>query len=442
VQVLIFALAASAIPATLGIAMLRYRLFDIDILINRTLVWALLTAFVFGVYFLIVGYIGTLLRWQDSPALSLIVVGIITIAFQPLRVQVQRGVNRLMYGQRDEPYAVMTQLGQRLQATLSADAVFQTIVEMTAKALRLPYAALYLHNDGQPICCAEWISATAQREVVVANPITLPVTYQGATVAELRLVPRQRNENFSSADWVLLNDLARQAGSAIHAVQLTHDLQRSRERIVTAREEERRRLRRDLHDGLGPALAAQTLQLDAVLDLLETSPQAARHLLSRIKLQTQDVVADVRRLMYDLRPPALDELGVGGAISNFADSITTVQCDVHVSDDVPPLPAAVEVAGYRIATEAITNVVKHAHAQTCVVHIQIEDQRWLIIEVCDNGSGLPSTHQIGVGLRSMRERAEELGGTLRIESASGAGTRVCARLPIVDRDGAGLQRHN
>lgn len=436
VHLLIFAIAASLIPVTIGIAVLRHQLFDIDILINRTLVWALLTAFVLGVYFLIVGYVGTLLRWQDSPALSLIAIGIITVAFQPLRMWVQLGVNRLMYGQRDEPYAVMTQLGQRLQATLSADAVCQTIVEMTAKALRLPYAALYLHNDGEPSCCAEWISATAQRKVVVADPITLPVTYQGVIVAELRFVPRQRNEAFSATDWVLLNDLARQAGSAIHAVQLTRDLQRSRERIVTAREEERRRLRRDLHDGLGPALAAQTLQLDAALDLLETSPQAAQNVLFRIKLQTQEVVADVRRLVYDLRPPALDELGVGGAISNFADSITTVQCDVHVSDDVPPLPAAVEVAAYRIATEAITNVVNHAHAQTCVVHIQIEDQRWLIIEVYDDGSGLPSTHQIGVGLRSMRERAEELGGTLRIESASGTGTCVCARLPIVDRHGA------
>ncbi len=195
VQVLIFAFGAAVIPITLGIAILRYRLFDIDLIISRALVWGVLMTFVIGVYLVVVGYLGRLLHWEQSPLLSLIAIGIITVVFQPLRLQVQRSVNRLMYGQRNEPYAVMKQLGQRLDATVSAEAVFQTIVEMTAKALRLPYVALYIHDSEKLRRCAEWRSPRVERNGVTAKTLTLPVTHQGVRVAELKLAPRQRNEH-------------------------------------------------------------------------------------------------------------------------------------------------------------------------------------------------------------------------------------------------------
>jgi signal transduction histidine kinase len=214
-------------------------------------------------------------------------------------------------------------------------------------------------------------------------------------------------------------------------VRLTADLQRSRERLVTAREEERRRLRRDLHDGLGPALASLTLKLDAARNLLARDPAATGALLLELKTQTQTAIADIRRLVYDLRPPALDELGLISAIREHAArdvSATGLHVSVEAPDHLPPLPAAVEVAAYRIALEAMTNVVRHAHARQCVIRLSLADA--LQLEIMDDGLGLAAGRPAGVGLHSMRERAAELGGTCVIGPGPGGGTRVVARLPL------------
>jgi signal transduction histidine kinase len=198
---------------------------------------------------------------------------------------------------------------------------------------------------------------------------------------------------------------------------------------VTAREEERRRIRRDLHDGLGPALAGITLKLDAARNLLKRDINATDELLGELKTQTQSAIADIRRLVYDLRPPALDELGLIGALREYAArySDDTLQIAME-ADALPPLPAAVEVAAYRIATEALTNVVKHAHAKHCALRITC-NARDLRLEICDNGVGVADDAHAGVGLTSMRERAAELGGTFTVESNDSEGTRVVATIP-------------
>jgi len=222
-----------------------------------------------------------------------------------------------------------------------------------------------------------------------------------------------------------------QAGMALHSAQLHTDLQRSREQLVNAREEERRQLRRNLHDGLGPTLASQTLMLDAAMDLLRSDPDKAVTLLSQLKRQTQATMSEVRHLVYALRPPALDEHGLAGAIRSFASTINGLDVKVNAPAQLPPLPAAVEVAAYFIITEAVTNVIHHAHASACNVRIEmLEAPDALRIEVQDNGAGLPEDRTAGIGLRSMRERAEELGGTFAIESEAGKGTRVIAQLRI------------
>jgi signal transduction histidine kinase len=232
----------------------------------------------------------------------------------------------------------------------------------------------------------------------------------------------------------LLEDLARQAGVAGHAVRLTTDLQRSRERLVVAREEERRRLRRDLHDGLGPTLAAVALQVETVRSLLREDPAAADALLAKLKDETQSAIANIRRIVYDLRPPALDELGLVGALreegSRFAANGGSLLVSVEGADDLPPLPAAVEVAAYRIALEGITNAARHSGASTCVV--RIASNGGLDVEVRDDGRGLPADFRPGVGLISMRERVAELGGTFTVEPAVPAGTRIHAHLPVAD----------
>jgi signal transduction histidine kinase len=242
----------------------------------------------------------------------------------------------------------------------------------------------------------------------------------------------------------LLEDLAHQIGASTHAalmtaeaLRLSADLQRSRERLVEAREEERRRLRRDLHDGLGPQLSSQALTVDAALALMRRDPDAAEELLLELKADAQDAVTDIRRLVYGLRPPALDDLGLLGALRESAAQYGAKGLDVSVEapESLPPLSAAVEVAAYRIAQEALSNVARHAEADACTVSLDTDASSVLCLEVRDDGCGIPdlrenSSIRAGVGLTSMRERAGELGGSLLIEPLPEGGTRVRASLPL------------
>ena len=219
---------------------------------------------------------------------------------------------------------------------------------------------------------------------------------------------------------------------AAHAALLTEDLRASRERLVTAREEERRRLRRDLHDGLGPALAAIGMRAGAAESLVREDPARAAALLAELQAEVTTAVADVRRLVDALRPPAIDEVGLVGALRLAADRLDSPgapQLVVEADGGLPELPAAVEVAAYRIGTEAMTNAVRHASAATCSLRLVGGSDLTVVVE--DDGRGMPSVPRAGVGLTSMRERAAELGGECRVEARPGGGTRVVARLPLV-----------
>jgi signal transduction histidine kinase len=422
------------IPLSIGFSILRYRLYDIDIIINRTLVYGILTLSVVSIYALVVGTLGTLLQAQGNFLIALLAAGLIAVLFQPLRLLLQRGVNRLMYGERDTPNKVISRLGQRLETTLAPDAVLPTIVETVAQALKLPYAAITLRQGGEYVPAASY--GQAQKEGLVR----LPLVYQNEQIGELLLTPRAPGETFSSADRALLNDLARQAGVAASAVQLTTDLQRltgelrqSRTQLVTTREEERRRLRRDLHDGLGSALTSVTFQLDAAYNLLDRDPAAVKALLKELKTQTQASIADIRRLVYNLRPPILDEWGLIAALREQVAQyqLNAVQVTVEAAEPLPALPAAVEVAAYRIALEALANVVRHAQATRCTLRLDVCNDV-LEVEVQDNGEGLPVDYHAGVGISAMRERAAELGGSCVIENVAAGGTRVFARLPRLE----------
>lgn len=419
-------LTLGIIPTSLAIAVLRYRLWEIDLLLNRTLVYGSLTAIIVGLYVLVVSVLGALFQSSGNLVPSLLATALIAILFQPLRERLQRGVNRLIYGERDEPYAVMSHLGRRLEDTLSPDAILPTIVETVAQALRLPYASIDLLGDEARSLSAEYGDARlAQR----ADLTRLPLSYQQETIGELRLAPRAPGEAFTPADWRLLNDFVRQAGVAAHGVRLTSDLQHSRERLVAAREEERRRIRRDLHDGLGPALASLAMQADSARDWIRSDPDRVEATLIDVTAKAQAALQDIRRLVYDLRPPALDELGLIGALRQTAANMPEgLHIEVSIPESLPPLSAAVEVAAYRIAQEALNNVNHHAHARSCSVRLSVEDE--LRLEISDDGVGLAAEARAGVGLISMRERAAELGGRCVIESRPEGGTRVLAQLPL------------
>jgi len=423
------------IPLTLGIAVLRYRLWDIDILINRTLVYVGLSASVIGLYVLVVMSLGTLFRAQGNLLISLLATGVIAVLFQPLRERLQRGVNRLMFGERDEPYRVLARLGQRLETTLTPDALLPTAVETVAQALKLPFAAIAWTSEQTTQSLSSLVAVYG--ETREENLEHIPLVYQTETIGSLVLAPRQRGEQLTPADRLLLSTLAPQIGVAAHAMRLTADLkqvnidlQRSRERLVTTREEERRRLRRDLHDGLGPTLAALNLQVGTLRTLIAHNPVAADALVVEWRVHLRKVIADVRSLVYALRPPALDELGLLGALHEQINQYRSsgVKLTLNAPEHLPSLAAAVEVACYRIVQEALTNVIRHAYARTCTVHLTSETQ--LILEVIDDGQGLPPEARRGVGLNSMWERAEELGGTCELFSGSSGGVRVRACLPL------------
>src|SRR5713226_8612269 len=429
-----------------SLSLLRYRPWDIDLLINRILVYSMLTISIVAIYILVVVGLGMLFQAHSNLGIALLATGLVAVLFQPLRTRLQQAINHLLYEDRDESYRVISRLGRRLEATLAPEAVLPTIVETVAcrvpiyraRALKLPYAAIALKQGD------EWTVA-ASFGVLQDEPVRLPLVYQTEQVGELVLAPRTPGENFTPADRCLLEDLARQAGIAAHAVRLTADLkrltvdlQRSREHLVTAREEERRRLRRDLHDGLGPQLASLTLKLETARNRLTHDPLADT-LLSDLATRTQATVADIRRLVYALRPPALDELGLLSALRELTlQSSDQVSVHLDAPDCLPELPAAVEVAVYRIAQEALTNVVRHAHARRCDIRLTLDETAGrLSLSIQDDGCGLPPVRNVGVGLISMRERAEELGGTWTIEQVHTGGTHVLARLPYARSERAG-----
>lgn len=417
------------IPLTLTIAILRYQLWDVDRVISRTLVYGGLTVGVISFYTLVVEAIGSVFQAQGNVLLSLLATGLIAVLFSPMRDRLQRVVNHLLYGERDEPYRVIVRLGQRLEATLAPGEVLPTIVETVAQALKLPYVAITLSQEGVSSLAASY-GAPARAAV------RFPLVAHNEQLGELLLAARGQEEPFSSADRALLQELARQAAVALHTVRLMADLQRltgdlqsSRERLVTTREEERRRLRRDLHDGLGPTLATITLNAEAARDAIPVDAALARDMLEALIEQAQTAISEIRRLVYDLRPPALDDLGLVGAVRA---SLTQyqhagLQITLEAPERLPPIPAAVEVAAYRIIQEALTNVVRHAGAQLCSV--RLTPGAALRIEISDNGHGLAAEYHPGVGLRSMQERTAELGGSCQVATLPDGGVRISAELP-------------
>ncbi|MBV9232297.1 MAG: GAF domain-containing sensor histidine kinase [Chloroflexi bacterium] len=433
------------IPLSFGIAILRYRLWDIDILINKALVYSTLTACIFSIYILLVGYVGLLFQLRNNLFISLLATGLVAFLFQPLREWLQRRVNRLMYGERDEPYRVISRLGQRLEATLAPEEVLPAIVETVARSLKLPHTAISLKQDDEYKIVTSYGAPRAAA-------LRLPLVSQAETIGELLLAPRTANEPFTRSEQQLLNELARQAGMAIHGVLLTADLERSRQRIVAAREEARRRLGSDLHDGLAHRLATLVRKIDTISQLLERNPAAAQDLLVDAKQQAKSAIDDIRRLAHALHPPELELLGLVPALQERVQQYdqpdrNPLHVTIETQADLPPLPLAVEAAAYYIALEAVSNVHRHADARHC--HLRLELLRsdeslhpllgvWntaiLALEICDDGRGLPTSEQgkgAGLGLISMRERAAELGGSCVVEQAAQGGTRVSVRLPCL-----------
>lgn len=431
------ALIGLLLPVSQAVAIVRYRLWDIDIIINRTAVYGLLSLLIIGLYVVLVGVMGALFEQRTSLVYSLLATGVVALLFQPLRERLQHMVNRMMYGERDTPYQVVSRLGRQLEQSAAPEDLLDTITRTVAEALKLPFAGIALLENAALTMLSEYGMRPAE-------PLVLPLIYQREVVGQLAVAPRGPHDPLTEPDMRLLEDIAHQTGAVVHAVRLNRDLQRSRERLVIRLEEERRRLRRDLHDGLGPTLAGYTLRLDVILDLIDSDPAQAKEQIDALKQQTKETVMDIRRLVYKLRPPALDELGLIEALYTHLGQMNRASSAPNITlivppDGLPSLSAAVEVAAYRIILEGVTNVLHHADASTCQVLLRVEPgpkgspRAFLCIEIIDDGVGLPEPLHAGVGLVSMRERALELSGECTIENNPGGGTRVRVNLPISEQ---------
>jgi len=412
------ALAMLPLPAACAVAVVRHRLWDIDVALSRSLIYSTLSAVVVATYVVVVGVLGAALG--AGTGASIVATVAVALLVLPLHGRLQKIVNHLVHGEAEDPYTALAQLGERLGATTDpaevAERLLPEVVARIAELLRSTYAAIEL-SDG----------AVVEYGVRPAALTRVPLEYGGTEVGALSLANR---ETQSPGERRRLAELARQAAVAVHSVLLGREVQRSRHLAVTAREEERRRVRRDLHDGMGPALAALALQAETARDLLRCDPAAATVLLDRLVPRLKETVEEVRTLVHDLRPPMLDDLGLAGALRELASRFAGPHREVRVDiSELGELPAAVDVAAYRIVAEALSNAARHAEPGSVTVAVHRNGTR-LHVEVTDDGLGLDPAARRGVGLVSMRERAEELDGQWTVTAVSGGGTTVAAWLPV------------
>ena len=411
------------IPAAVTIAILRYQLLDIKLFISRTVVYGVLTAAAAALYVGLVALLDELVRSRVSLGSAIAASVIIAIGFNPARVALQRVIDRALYGDRRDPVRAVSLVGERLAGTGAAG--LTGVLEALCDSLRLPFAAVRFGP-------AEVTAHGTAPELLHS----VGLRYDGSRVGELIVGLRSGQRRLGAQDLAVLELLAGPLALALHATALSAALQESRVSIVAAREEERRRLRRDLHDGLGPVLTGIAFMADAARNTLQADPARAGDLLAQLRADTTAAIGDIRRLVYGLRPPALDDLGLIGSLRQQSARLAqrpdggSVAVHMDAPEDLPPLPAAVEVAAYRIITEAMTNAARHSGASSITVRLALADGHGLSIEVSDDGSGPRSAWHAGFGLTSMRERAAELGGSCEVGPGPDGGGRVTASLPL------------
>ena len=425
-------LAFLFVPAGFGIAVLRFRLWDIDFIVNRALVYAVLTICVAGAYILLVGYLGAVFQSGDNLLISLIATGVVAVLFQPARDYVQRSINRLMYGQRDDPFSIVSHLGAQLEVVSNPEVLLQALLRTIVEGLKLSSMLIQVfeRDSGTTRTMASFPADLQELSFIQENDrLSIPLTHQSIQIGTLVIGMQPNTTELNPVEMRLLRTISSQIGATVRTIQLTDDLQRSRDLLIQTREEERRRIRRDLHDGLGPVLASVALQADIARENVRTDPAKAEELIGRTILQAQSAIGDVRRLVDELRPARVDELGLAGALQAYVDNISAGPLlSIEIPEILPDLPAAIELAVFRIVQEGVNNVIRHAQASRCKVTVRLLDD--LLIKIEDDGRGIPDPVPAGLGLRSMHNRVEELGGVLHLQSSALTGTVIEVKLPV------------
>ena len=439
---LLIPVVAAAVPIAIGIAILRYRLYDIDLIINRALVYGGLAAVITVVYVLVVINIGAMVGGSQRLWLSLLTTAVIALAFQPLRQRAQRLANRLVYGRRATPYEALSQFSEHLSETYSHEDILDRMSRILAQGTGAERAEIWV-RAGQRLVLAS--ASPPSPEAVTPVPMqngtlpqmprdtVVPVSHQGELLGALA-VNKKRGENLNAVEQKLITDLAGQAGLVLKNVGLNRellarldDLRASRQRLVSAQDEERRRLERNLHDGAQQHLVA--LKIKVGLAEAAAEPESkARPILAQLKQDADEALDNLRELARGIYPPLLASDGLQAALAAHVRRLA-VPVELHV-DGVPRQSRDVEGAVYFCCLEALQNVVKSAEASAVDLYISTENSM-LTFRVEDDGKGFdPGTVTQGSGLQNMRDRLEALGGSLDVRSAPGRGTTVVGKVKL------------
>lgn len=414
-----------AIPVAVAVAILGHDLLDIDAVINRTAVYGVLTLGMGAVYVLVAAGFGTTIGERLPVGVSLVATTAVAVVLVPLRSALQGVTDRAMYGERHDPYRALTGLARQLADARLPGEVLGGVAATVARSMRLASARLEVRRGGA------FETIARHGEIIEGAGRCFDLTHRRELVGRL-VVATTPGETLSRRDARLLEDLAVHLGALVESARLAQDLDRSRTALVATRADERRRLRHDLHDGLGPGLAGIAFGLGAARNRLGDNPAEVDELLERLQAQARAAVGEVRALVEGLAPIELADAGLteairaGAAAIGFGAASDGCQLSLDVGE-LGSLSAAVELAAYRIAMEALANVARHACASGAWLHLRRDEALWL--EVADDGAGMPAGFVAGVGVTSMRSRAAELGGTLTIEARPGGGTTVACRLP-------------
>jgi signal transduction histidine kinase len=444
------ATAILAVPVAIGIAVLKYRLYDIDVIISRTLVYGALAAFITAVYIGIAVGIGTLVGSGGQPNLWLSIVAtiIVAVGFQPLRERLQKIANRLVYGKRATPYEVLSQFSGQVAETYAAEEVLPRMARVLQDGTGAEVATVWLRSGAELRPAATFPEAAVGIHPVLMSNGSLPdlpgattsarVEHQGELLGALS-VAKRKGEPLTPTEAKLIGDLAHQAGLVLRNVGLTAELRQrleelsnSRQRLVRAQDEERRRLERDLHDGAQRHLIAIKIKLELAQTLTVTSPREAKAALTELKADADEALETLRDLARGIYPPLLADKGLVVALESQARKATVV---ISVAaEDVGRYAQDVEATVYFCVLEALQNVQKYSKASTVVVRLHGDGSR-LSFEVTDDGTGFDtSTVRRGAGLTNMVDRVEALGGGVEVTSVPGAGTRVHGHLPAPARE--------
>jgi len=449
----VFQAVFSIIPVALFIGILRYRLWDVDKVISRTLVYSVLVGFVSAVYVGVVVGIGSLFgqAQTENLVLSIIATGIVAVAFQPVKERVQRFANRLVYGQRATPYEVLSEFSERVAETPATDELVARMARILAEGTGARRADVWLKVGNELRPAASWPPADEPPAPLPVTGTEIPWIDNVTTAVAVRhhgelfgalSVTKPPNESLTPTEEKLLADLGRQAGLVLRNVQLTADLlsrlqelRASRQRLVAAQDETRRRLERNLHDGAQQQLVALKVQLSLAESLVDELGEQGRpilEMLRSLKAQMGDALENLRDLARGIYPPLLAAEGLPAALASQARKLTSLTVDVQARD-IPRYSQDAEAAVYFCTLEALQNITKYAAASRVVIRLH-EHDGLLSFEVTDDGCGFdPSTTIKGAGSQNMVDRLEALDGQIEVRSAPGEGTTVTGRLPVSAR---------